>query len=235
MSMDGGEWPDDQAHDDQHQEYWSARQRRDKGLPSGITFLCGAVLFAGLGFSLFGTFGDVPVAAAEITAADDVASAEETETPVAVETAADALEAAADALEAEGEAAEAALSDDTATSYETSAPVAAPPAVATVSCRVQGMEIEAWRCIAPTGSVDNGGYLKLAGGGEVRRYGSTEVMRLLSGRAARVTLPGDYNLEIQSNGDSDYTLRVEIESAGSVVYQDEGSAYDTLRAVQAGV
>jgi hypothetical protein len=198
-------------------DYWPAPELRQKGLPAPISALCGAILLAGLGWTLFGGFG-APTAAA--LAADSTLAGSELPpeidgmSNISVD---DTLDAAAAAVEG---------STSALGTVEASV---AEPAVAVLTCRVQSMAVDAWRCIYPANEYDSGGYLKVNSGGQITRYGPNEVMSILSGSTARLELAGNYSVEAQTNGDSDYTLRLEIQRGGGVIYQDEGSEYDTLR------
>jgi hypothetical protein len=217
------------------QEYW-APERRERGLPKPLIFVCGGILVLGFAGSVAAAvfpFGSSAKAEAETTANapmdedDGSATANVSED---LNTAATEATNNADAALAQA-ASDMNAADSSGTDENASAAIETQePAYALISCRVQGMALEASRCIAPTGDSDPGGFVRISGGGSLRRYGPNEVYGLLSGSPARIPLAGDYAIAVQANGDSDYTLRMEVYRGSQRVYQNEGSSFDTLSA-----
>lgn len=213
--------------------------QRSRGLPRPIVLACGGLLLAGVAGSIVVAkpwqSDEIVAETASGEAAADVASGE----PAAPmdETAMDAnmslpLEGQADELERLGEAAEAAVDAAAAPPVGTEQvgprkSLAAAPVVAEFSCRVNGTEVAAALCITGTSDAP-GGSLRVTSADRVVRYSPNEVFGVLSGNRARLSLSGNYRVEAQSNADPDYTLRLVVYRGSEVVYQNEGSAYDTL-------
>lgn len=223
----------------EEQEYW-APERREHGLPRPLIVVCAAILALGLIGSIIAAF--VPIGSSAKAEAETTANApmDEDDGSAAANVSEDLNTAATEATNNANAALAQAASDLNATDSSSTVETASPttesqePAYALISCRVQGIALEASRCIAPTGDSDPGGYVRISGGGSLRRYGPNEVSGLLSGSPARIPLAGDYAIDVQANGDSDYTLRMEVYRGSQRVYQNEGSSFDTLSASAAG-